>query len=141
MITLFDSSIPFNINLSSDITLFMAVAILLLTVFLGFGMIFFGSLQRKRLKRSIRIPAVIEKIYYPSFEASISWTHMGITHYQACFGVYALTKKDKLWVLHNPAKYTTIADIWTHNGKGLILSGAIISFLTGLALYLLVVFS
>lgn len=141
MIASFPANILFGAKLPYDIALIFPIGILLLTVFLGFFIVFLGLRKRHILKGYLRIPAVIEDISYPSFAATIAWSYMGITHYVAGWGIHAITKKDKLWVRHNPKKYETVFDIWTHNGKGLILSGALISFLTGLALYLLVVLS
>lgn len=114
------------------------IAILLLAVFTGAYVVYLGFRKRRSLRGYVKLPASIERIYYPSFAASIAWSYKGIRYYGLHSGVYALTKKDRVNILLHPHSMESNIDIWTHNGKGKILGGFLIGFLGGLSLILLV---
>lgn len=117
------------------------VIILVFVVCLGFFVCYLGFQKRRGLRGMLRLNADIESIKLPTFEANISWMHRGTRYYSSSTGLHAISRKDRVKILLDPQTSKHYIDIWTHNGKGLILGGTLISFLGGLALFLFLMFS
>lgn len=117
------------------------IIVLVFVVCLGFFVCYLGSQQRKKFRGMINLYADIENIRLPTFEANISWMHKGTKYYSSSTGIHAISRKDRVKIWLDPHTSKHYIDIWTHNGKGQILGGILISFLGGLALFFFLMLS